>query len=94
MRRIIMVILLSVVLGLVGLVASSTREPWGVWQGFPFAYSYANPVTCGMINPFKGCGFYYDPVMIVLDYLFWLGISLGGVLVISGLWNRRSPAAL
>jgi hypothetical protein len=94
MRRIIIVILLSALLGLIGLVASSTREPWGVYQGFPFAYSYPNPINC-MPNPFNGCGFYYDPVMIVLDFLFWLGIFLAGVSVISGLWNRRaSPAAL
>jgi hypothetical protein len=87
MRRIIVLILLSVVLGLVGLVASSTREPWGVWQGFPFAYSYPNPITC-MPNPFNGCGYYYDPVMIVLDYLFWLGTAAVVVSVISVLWNR------
>jgi len=87
MRRIIKVLLLSVVLGLVGLAASSTREPWGVHQGFPFAYSYPNPITC-LPNPFNGCGYYYDPVMIVLDYLFWLGIAVVGVSVISVFWSR------
>jgi len=87
MRRIIKVLLLSVVLGLVGLAASSTREPWGVYQGFPFAYSYPNPITC-LPNPFNGCGYYYDPVMIVLDYLFWLGIAVVGVSVISVFWSR------
>jgi hypothetical protein len=79
--------LLSIVLGLVGLGASSTREPWGVYQGFPFAYSYPNPITC-LPNPFNGCGYYYDPVMVVLDYLFWLGTSVVGVSVISMFWNR------
>ena len=87
MQRIIKVLLLSVVLGLVGLAASSTPEPWGVYQGFPFAYSYPNPITC-LPNPFNGCGYYYDPVMIVLDYLFWLGIAVVGVSVISIFWNR------
>lgn len=89
MRRIILVILLSVVLGLVGLVASSTREPWGVWQGFPFAYSYPNPITC-LPNPFNGCGYHYDPVMIVLDYLFWLGTAIVGLSAISMFWNRHA----
>jgi hypothetical protein len=87
MRRVIKWFLLSIPLGLVGLAASSTREPWGVWQGFPFAYSYANPITC-LPNPFNGCGFYYDPVMFVLDYLFWLGIAVVGLSVISKFWNR------
>ncbi len=88
MRRIIKVLLLSVVLGLVGLAASSTREPWGVYQGFPFAYSFPNPATCGIINPFNGCGYYYDPMMVVLDYLFWLGTAVVGLSVISMFWNR------
>src|SRR6267143_1851030 len=87
MQRIIKVLLVSIVLGLVGLGASSTREPWGVYQGFPFGYSYPNPITC-MPNPFNGCGYYYDPVMVVLDYLFWLGTSVVGVSMISMFWNR------
>jgi hypothetical protein len=87
MRRIVKVFLISVVLGLVGLGASSTSEPWGVFQGFPFPYSYPNPITC-RVNPFNGCGYYYDPVMVVLDYLFWLGTAVVGVSVISVFWNR------
>ena len=90
MQRIIKVLLVSIVLGLVGLGASSTREPWGVYQGFPFAYSYPNPITC-MPNPFNGCGYYYDPVMVVLDYLFWLGTSVVGASMISMFWNRLAP---
>ena len=87
MRRIIKLFLLSILLGLVGLAASSTLEPWGVYQGFPFAISYPNPITC-MPNPFNGCGFYYDPVMIVLDYIFWLGTAVVGLSAISMFWNR------
>ncbi len=90
MQRIIKALLLSVVLGLVGLGASSTREPWGVYQGFPFPYSYPNPITC-RVNPFNGCGYYYDPVMVVLDYLFWLGTAVAGVFVISMLWIYLVP---
>jgi hypothetical protein len=90
MQRILKVLLLSMVLGLVGLAASSTPEPWGVYQGFPFAFSYPNPITC-MPNPFNGCGYYYDPVMVALDYLFWLGIAAAAVLVISLFWNRLAP---
>lgn len=92
MPRIILVVLASVGLALVGLVASSTREPWGVWQGYPFAYSYPNPITCKP-NPFNGCGFYYDPLMIALDYLLWFGIALAVVTVVSGLWNHRASPA-
>jgi hypothetical protein len=95
MRRIIELLLISIVLGLVGLGASSTREPWGVWQGFPFSYSYPNPLTC-LPNPFNGCGWYYNPAMIALDYLFWLGISVVGVWVVNLFWNhfgRRSDAS-
>src|SRR5216683_5258903 len=88
MRRIVKVFLISIVLGLVGLGASSTSEPWGVFQGFPFPYSYPNPINC-KVNPFNGCGYYYDPVMVVLDYLFWLGIAVIGVSVVSLLWNHR-----
>jgi len=50
MRRIIKVLLVSIVVGLAGLAASSTREPWGVYHGFPFPYSYPNPITC-RVNP-------------------------------------------
>jgi hypothetical protein len=88
MQGIVKLLLLSIVLGLVGLVASSTREPWGVWQGFPFAYSYANPATCGIVNPFNGCGYSYDLVMIGLDYVFWLGIAVVGVSMISVFRSR------
>jgi hypothetical protein len=91
MRRIIKILLLSMVLGLVGLAASSTREPWGVYQGFPFAYSYPSPITCKVVNPFNGCGYYYDPVMVVLDYLFWLGTAVAGVSVISMFWIYLAP---
>src|SRR2546425_2878081 len=87
MQRIIKVFLLSIILGLVGLVVSSTREPWGGWDGFPFPYVYPNPITC-LPNPFNGCGFYYDPFMVVLDYLFWFGMAVVGVSVISLFWNR------
>ncbi|TMI58805.1 hypothetical protein E6H18_01600 [Candidatus Bathyarchaeota archaeon] len=90
MQRIIKVFLLSIILGLVGLVVSSTREPWGVWDGFPFPYAYPNPITC-LPNPFNGCGFYYDPFMVVLDYLFWFGMAVVGVSVVSLLWNRLGP---
>ena len=92
MQRIIKVLLLSIVLGLVGLAASSTREPWGVYQGFPFAFSYPNPITC-KVNPFNGCGYSYDPVMIVLDYLFWLGTAVVGVSVISLFWSRLAQGS-
>src|SRR5439155_27172363 len=90
MQRIIKVFLLSLILGLVGLVVSSTREPWGVWDGFPFPYVYPNPITC-LPNPFNGCGFYYDPFMVVLDYLFWFGMAVVGVSVVSLLLKRLGP---
>ncbi len=90
MQRIIKILLLSIVLGLVGLGASTTREPWGVWQGFPFAYTHFYPCT-GEPNPFNGCTYSYNPyspVMIFLDYLFWLGTAAVGVSIISVSWNR------
>src|SRR2546428_13936963 len=90
MRRIVKVFLISIVLGLVGLGASSTSEPWGVFQGFPFGYSYPNPITC-RVNPFNGCGYYYDPVMAVLNCLFWLGTAAVRVSVISMLWIYLAP---
>src|SRR2546421_3720033 len=87
MQRIIKVFLLSIILGLVVLVVSSTREPWGVWDGFPFPYAYPNPITC-LPNPFNGCGFYYNPFMVVLDYLFWFGMAVRGGLGVSLRWER------
>jgi hypothetical protein len=59
----------------------------GSVSGLSFPYSYPNPITC-KVNPFNGCGYYYDPVMVVLDYLFWLGTAVVGVSVISVFWNR------
>src|SRR5439155_20039880 len=90
MQRIIKVFLLSIILGLVGLVVSSTREPWGVWDGFPFPYAYPNPITC-LPNPFNGCGFYYNPFMVVLDYLFWFGMAVVGVSVVRLRSNSLGP---
>src|SRR6267143_3645326 len=44
-KKILKLLLLSIVLGLVGLGLSSTREPWGANEGFPFAYTYSSPCT-------------------------------------------------
>ncbi len=52
-----------------------TANPFAASTGFPFTYSYANPPSCGNINPGNGCGYSYDSVMVVLDYLFWVGVA-------------------
>jgi hypothetical protein len=44
-----------------------------------------------LVNPFNGCGYYYDPLMIALDYLFWLGIAVVGVSIIGIFRNHLAP---
>ena len=94
MRRIPKIIAFSTLLGLLllGISDAITRGNWrtipGVPAGFPLAYTYANPPTCGKLNPLNGCGYSYDPVSVVLDYLFWLAIALAGVSALDIGWSR------
>ncbi len=44
-------------------------------MGFPLTYSRPN-VGCQNPNPFNGCGYSYDVLLIALDYLIWLAIAL------------------
>src|SRR6266550_2808551 len=80
MRRLSKALVLSLLLGffLLLISASATRKPWGASDGYPPHYSYPN-LPCERPNPFNGCGYSYDPVLVGLDFLFWLAISLPAV---------------
>src|SRR6266487_3169384 len=66
--------------------ASATREPWGASDGFPLRYSYPK-LPCPRPNAFNGCGYSYNPVMVGLDFLFWLAIAAVAVSAMDQAWN-------
>jgi len=82
---------LAVALGPLGLIlfglsVLATANPYTVERGFPFAIT----------NPDSGCfgpGFAigciaYDPVLVVVNYLFWVGLSFA-VLTLTGWFRTR-----
>src|SRR6266571_7138626 len=79
---------LSLLLGffLLLISASATREPGGASDGFPLRYSYPN-LPCARPNPFNGCGYSYDPVLVGLDLLFWTAIAGAAVSAIDLAWT-------
>ena len=70
---------LAVALGvapiLLGISVDATSNPYGVSRGFPFSVTYVIPGCFGPGSPL-GC-LAYDPFGVVLDYLFWAGLSFG-----------------
>src|SRR6266487_3247428 len=89
MARLSKSVVLSVLLGffLLLISASATRQPWGASDGFPLRYSYPN-LPCTRPNPFNGCGYSYNPVLVGLDFLFWLAIAAAAVSAIDLAWTR------
>jgi hypothetical protein len=82
---------LAVALGPLGLIlfglsVLATTSPYTVERGFPFAIT----------NPDSGCfgpGFAigciaYDPVLVVVNYLFWVGFSFA-ILILTGWFRTR-----
>src|SRR6266571_3422094 len=67
--------------------ASATREPGGASDGFPLRYSYPN-LPCARPNPFNGCGYSYDPVLVGLDLLFWTAIAAVAISAMGLAWNN------
>ncbi|HKI75712.1 MAG TPA: hypothetical protein VKA28_00800 [Candidatus Bathyarchaeia archaeon] len=88
MKRLSKALVLSLLLGFFLLVisAAATMEPWGASHGYPLHYSYPN-LPCTRPNPFNGCGYSYDPVMVGLDFLFWLAIAGAAVSAIDLAWT-------
>src|SRR5213594_4531028 len=88
MRRLPRGLVLSLLLGffLLLISASATREPWGASDGYPLHYSYPN-LPCERLNPFNGCVYSYDPVLVGLDFLFWLAIAGAAVSAIDLAWT-------
>ena len=70
---------LAVALGvapiLLGVSVNATSNPYAVSRGFPFSVTYVIPGCFGPGSP-PGC-LAYDPLGVVLDYLFWAGLSFG-----------------
>ena len=89
MKRLSKTLVLSLALGffLLLISAAATREPWGASDGYPLHYSYPN-TPCTRVNPFNGCGYSYDPVLVGLDFLFWQAIAGAAVSAIDLTWTR------
>src|SRR6266571_4098962 len=88
MGRLSKSVFLSLLLGffLLLISASATREPWGASDGFPLRYSYPN-LPCTRPNPFNGCGYSYNPVLVGLDFVFWTAIAAVAVSAMDQAWN-------
>ncbi len=87
MRRILRDLFSAIVLGLIllGISHAATRNPWGASTGYPLPYSYAN-LPCTTPNPYNGCGYSYNPLLVGLDYLFWLAVALALVGTFDTVW--------
>ncbi len=73
MRRIFRDLLIAAVMGLVllGISHLPTRQLGLYSAGFPIPYSY---YVSGCTLPRSACRA-YDPLLVVLDYFFWLAIA-------------------
>src|SRR5437773_5140788 len=89
MKRLSKALVLSLLLGffLLLISAAATREPWGASDGYPLHYSYPN-LPCTRPNPFNGCGYSYDPVLVGLDFLFWIAIAAVAISIMELVWNQ------
>jgi hypothetical protein len=76
MRKPIFAVSIALLVGLVlfGLSLVATRTPEGSVNGYPLTINHA--AHCLLPNPFSTCGFVYNPSIILLDFLFWMGIGL------------------
>ncbi len=81
-------LVISIILGFIflGIAYLATLGPSGVSSGYPLTYSYLN-LPCA--NPFGGCSYSYDPLLVSLDYLFWFAVAFVIVFVISVAWTFR-----
>src|SRR5438094_538217 len=82
--RMALILLVGGILPVISPAAS--MEPWVAPHGYPRHYSYPN-LPCTRPNPFNGCGYSYDPVMVGLDFLFWLAIAGAAVSAIDLAWT-------
>jgi hypothetical protein len=77
-------------LGLMGLTIVATISfPFPNSRGFPLAYSStsdARPAT----NP-GGSGLSYDPLIVSLDYFFWVASAFAALSVGDAAWSRFAP---
>ncbi len=69
---------------LLGVSDYAAWNPYTGSRGFPFSVTYVIPGCFGPGGPL-GC-LAYDPLQVVLDYLFWLGLSVV-ILTLAG-WVR------
>jgi hypothetical protein len=76
---------LALVVGvsLFGLSTLATRTNEGSFSGFPLGFSQPITPCHSTLNPFNGCGFSYDPLIIGLDFVFWMGLALLAALLFS-----------
>lgn len=84
-RKALLVLAVSLVLGVaaLGLIALDTRVPGGYSTGFPLPWS--SPVTgCPNPNPFNGCGYSTSLPAVFLDYVVWVAVIFGLLLVVAG----------
>ena len=75
LRRFVQTVAISLVVAplLLGVNVYAASNRYSVSRGFPFSVTYAIP---GCFGPGGPC-LAYDPVGVILDYLFWAGLSFG-----------------
>jgi hypothetical protein len=92
LRRIVQNLAIAVgplALTLFGVSVFATTNHYTIERGFPFAIT--NPIQ-GCFGPGFGVGCVaYDPILVVLNYLFWVGLSFV-VLTTVGWVRTRVPA--
>jgi hypothetical protein len=88
MRRLVqnLAIALGVAPILLGVDISVISNPYEVSRGFPFSVRYAIP---GCFGP-RGPCLAYDPLGVVLDYLFWAAVSFVILTLASWLHTHRA----
>ena len=75
---------------LLGVSVYATKNHYSVSRGFPFSVTSLIPGCFGPGGPL-GC-LAYDPVLVVLNYLFWVGLSFAVLTLAS--WVRTRGAKL
>jgi hypothetical protein len=90
LRRLVqnLAIALGVAPILLGVSVQAAWNPYAVSRGFPFSVTYVIPGCFGPGSPL-GC-LAYDPLGVVLDYLFWTALSFG-VLTLARWVRTRGP---
>src|SRR3989441_12032057 len=73
---------------LLGVSVQFASDPYSASRGFPFSVTY---VILGCFGPGSPLGCVaYDPLEVVVDYLFWVGLSVAILTLAGWLHTRRA----